>query len=878
MKKGLYSLFISISGLLCATIVPAQNLPVLNPDPAIRQGRLPNGLTYYVATNASLKGHADFALVQKTGSQTDPSFPGRAEALAREALSSLPRIQSPSAKTWLSSHEVLIDESGLVNITSDATVFYFNDISLTTGKNVPDSTLLLLLDIVDRTTAASDEFLDKWYAPSDQAVIISGDVDAASFISKLTSLSYMTPAKKSLPREEYKWEDVDTATFSTSSKDGGNISDVRVSWMLPRAPREYMNTVQPAIYERFVRELGYIVERRVRQDLERRDIPVAEVSCHYKSSAEGPGDEAFTTVVSLLAGKELDAVGALGRTFGSLDAAGASIEEYRIAREVYLQELSALAGISFKKNSDYIDRCVSAFLRNASLASPAEKLNLHISRNVADTTQLRLFHEMAGAMIDESRNLYIDCESAGVALAESQLRNTFYAAWSDSYSNPSSLDAFYEAPDFAWPGYGAKVKLTSTKPDPMSGASIWTYSNGFRVAYKKMATSGKTYWTMALNGGYGSINDIAEGEGAYIADCFELCDIAGIDGRTFKDMLLADGMTMQAKVGLTATLFTGVAPKENTEKAIQALIAISDSRTPDVDAFRAYKASEQLRMEHVKGSRQTRMAAVDSIICPDYRYSWMKSPGKLTDAVMSKADVFYTRQAEKMNDGILILVSDMDEAEVKKLLINYVGAFRTVGSAFRRPSLRYQPVSGASTYTVKGDQESLDVVMSASMPLTMDNYMSAAVSSIVVEQYLSGKLLDTGMYPKVAYNFLIAPQERLSMVVSATPVNDNAFLSYEEPAGLMSTLAVVRGCIAGLAENGVSDALVNSSKQALKSYLADKMKDPQYWSDAIAKRFLDGKDFTTAYAAKIDAVTAEKVRQVMAALNGGTKVEFVVNR
>ena len=272
------------------------------------------------------------------------------------------------------------------------------------------------------------------------------------------------------------------------------------------------------------------------------------------------------------------------------------------------------------------------------------------------------------------------------------------------------------------------------------------------------------------------------------------------------------------------------------------------------------------------------MAAVDSIICPDYRYSWMKSPGKLTDAVMSKADVFYTRQADKMNDGILILVSDMDEAEIKKLLANYVGAFRTVGSAFQRPSLRYQPVSGASTYTVQGDQESIDVVMSASMPLTMDNYMTAAVSAIVMEQFLSGKLLDSGMYPKVTYNFLIAPQERLSMVVSATPVKDNAFLSSEDPAGLLETLAVVRGCIAGSAEKGVSDALVNSSKQALKSYLADKMKDPLYWNDAIAKRFLDGKDFTTSYAARIDAVNAEKVRQMIAALNGGTKVEFVVNR
>ncbi len=66
MKKRLLNLSIIISGLLLAINVPAQNLPVMTPDPAIKQGKLPNGLTYYVVANPSAKGYADFALVQKT--------------------------------------------------------------------------------------------------------------------------------------------------------------------------------------------------------------------------------------------------------------------------------------------------------------------------------------------------------------------------------------------------------------------------------------------------------------------------------------------------------------------------------------------------------------------------------------------------------------------------------------------------------------------------------------------------------------------------------------------------------------------------------------------------------------------------------------------
>ena len=62
----------------------------------------------------------------------------------------------------------------------------------------------------------------------------------------------------------------------------------------------------------------------------------------------------------------------------------------------------------------------------------------------------------------------------------------------------------------------------------------------------------------------------------------------------------------------------------------------------------------------------------------------------------------------------------------------------------------------------------------------------------------------------------------------------------------------------------------------MKNLIAQKMNDPKYWVDAIAKRYVDGKDFSTSYQAKIDAVNADKVKLLILALNSGSKVEFVV--
>ena len=44
---------------------------------------------------------------------------------------------------------------------------------------------------------------------------------------------------------------------------------------------------------------------------------------------------------------------------------------------------------------EYLDRCINAFMYNASLASPKERLAFHLSRNLPDTMRCRLFNDIA---------------------------------------------------------------------------------------------------------------------------------------------------------------------------------------------------------------------------------------------------------------------------------------------------------------------------------------------------------------------------------------------------------------------------------------------------------------------------------------------------
>ena len=89
-------------------------------------------------------------------------------------------------------------------------------------------------------------------------------------------------------------------------------------------------------------------------------------------------------------------------------------------------------------------------------------------------------------------------------------------------------------------------------------------------------------------------------------------------------------------------------------------------------------------------------------------------------------------------------------------------------------------------------------------------------------------------------------------------------------------LGLVRSALSDMAQKGVDASKLSEYKARLKNEIAVEMNDPSYWTTAIALRHLDGKDLSTDYASKIDAVTVEKVEAMLSSLVSGSKVEYVI--
>jgi hypothetical protein len=147
MKSGFRQIFTLLTLLLFSITVPAQDIPVLPDDPSVLKGVMPNGMSYYLISNAGVAGVADFALVQRTGRKTAPdSIASRSVEAARESLAYLPRLKDSSPHSYLSRHGVAPGNEGYVKVTDDATIFRFRDVTLS-GTEVLDSTILVLMDM-----------------------------------------------------------------------------------------------------------------------------------------------------------------------------------------------------------------------------------------------------------------------------------------------------------------------------------------------------------------------------------------------------------------------------------------------------------------------------------------------------------------------------------------------------------------------------------------------------------------------------------------------------------------------------------------------------------------------------------------------------------
>lgn len=773
MKLRLSKIITIAAGVFFTTIMPAQELSLLPQDPAVKCGVLPNGLSCYVKANASSEGIADFALVRR-------------------------------------------------DYTGNETVLSLEDV-LTSAEQSVDSTLLLIMKQVEADAV-----------PADQAVVVSGDVDAASVIMKLKYMSLMIASSAPSPLPDYKWEGDGKLNVSSVRDTLKGLSTVRCEWNAARAPWEYMNTVQSAIYEKAVWEMGKVAQMWIRRNLRELGVPVADVMFRYSGNVRGVVDEKLAVEVTVALRDEMVAENQMLAVLSALDQGNVADSDLLLAENEYMLSLERLSGRPVIDNGEYVRMCTDAFLYNRPLSGARERLGYFVSKDVPARSRKKIFTGIVSALLDvASLTDTVAKVSSGIMLSDT----------------------------LALPGMGVKQKVKSSRKDPFSGGVVWTFANGFKVIYKKMPTGRTLYYSLSLNGGYANVDDLCRGEGAYMSDFIDNSWICGMRGREFKDLLQLSGMTMKSRVNLHNTVISGQVKDRNAGLMMKGILAVAGGCKVDTASVKYYVESERLSQLVHKG-KDVR-AALDSLMCPGYRYTSFKTEEGLQESTFDKAEILFESLVFKMNDGILVIVGDMSESELKKLLQMYVGGFKVKSVASRRPSLQYRPMSSWMEYSVEGYRNAAVVAVSGMVPMTASNHFAAEIAAMMMERKVKERFADRNIAVRLSYARNIYPDERFSIFVMM-----EGDCSQEDAAEIRKVL--------GECSRDLDERIIQAYKNYVKNAYALQMQNPEYWMRVIPLRHMEGKDFTTGYAAKIDAVTTAQVKDIFKTLEDGAGVEYII--
>ena len=429
-----------------------------------------------------------------------------------------------------------------------------------------------------------------------------------------------------------------------------------------------------------------------------------------------------------------------------------------------------------------------------------------------------------------------------------------------------------------------KARLKQTVTEPVTGGELWTFANGMRVIYKRStAVKGMFSYGFLLNGGFADVPDLAQGEGGFIADMLALNDIGGTTGASFLKMLESNGISFSPSVSLTDFRVEGRAPSSRLQLLLKSLLTLSRERAVNADAYGYYRACERLRLSMDRRQHDGIHAVVDSIMCPDYRYMAGKRPYGLTDDLPQRAAEYFDGIFSSCNDGVLVLVGDLDPYMLKKVLPRYMGGFMTGGMHSTRPQVDFNLRSGWSTYTVEArdsvvgsGEPCITVAESAMLPFTPERYFSFRVAAMELRKHLAGALAGTGMYAEVSDELELFPAERLSLRIVCRPASEDGLPSDVVPEDPLRVLGVLRSALAAFTAEGPAAASLASSKAALLSVLDTSVTDPAFLTEAAMMRYSAGKDMVTGYKSKVGAVTPASVKEVLSALDSGSKVEYVV--
>lgn len=920
--------------LMAASAASAQlhAVPDIPVDTAVRIGRLENGLTYYIRHNNWPEHRANFYIAQKVGSiQEEESQRGLAHFLEHMAFNGSDNFQGNGLISYLESVGVQFGADLNAYTSIDQTVYNIDNVP-TARQSVLDSCLLILRDWstgltldpeeIDkergviheewrmRTSASSRmfernlpalypgskygerypiglmsvvdnfspqelrDYYEKWYHPSNQGIIVVGDVDVDHTEAVIRELfSPISNPENAAPVVSEPVPDTAEPIVIIDKDKEQRTSSVSVMFKHEAFPDSLKQTMLFLTYSYMRGAALSMLDRRLSEIAQQADCP-------FVGASAGDGPYIFAKTKGALSldamPREMDrmneALKAVMVETRRVAEHGFTATEYNRYKADYQSSLERAYNNREKRtNSQFYGQCRGHFLANEPMPSieyryeTMNQLEPMIPLNAINQAAKELF-----GMVEKDSNMVVIsfCNEKegnpyptreGLLKAISDARTAEVSAYVDNVKDEPLIARLPK------PG-----KIKKEKRNDQFDYTELQLSNGVTVLLKKTDFQKEQVMLSGDGPGGESLYGPADYRNLQLLNQAISASGLGNFSNTELNKALA-GKIASAGVHLSNRHMGahGSSTPKDTETMLQLLYLYFTSISKDEASYQ--KLISQLEVQLKNRALSPDVALSDSLTATLYGHNPRLEPMTLE----ALKDVSYDRMLQIARERLasargwtFYIVGNFDEATIRPLVCQYLGSLPAKGKPAKCEDVK-RLVRGKVSNIFERKQETPKctaymVWFNEDMPWTLEGSIQADMAGQILRMVYTKEIREeaSAAYSVGAQGAFVRNDERQNaQLIAVCPM---------QPEKRDTAMLLLQEAVDNFAVKCTQERL-DKVKEVMLKRADDAVKQNTYWHNVMQSWHEYGTDTHTDYKTLIEAQTPEKVaafvKQVVAAGN-----------
>jgi zinc protease len=910
-------------------------------DPALRSGKLENGLTYYIRHNKMPEERAEFYIVHNAGSmQEEENQRGLAHFLEHMAFNGTKNFPSRKGiQDYAESIGMRMGENMNAYTGFDETVYMLMDVPVT-REGIIDSCLLILhdwssfllleddaiekergvvreewrtgrtaqlrmweqqlpemfpgskygsrlpigsIDVINNFKG--DELRDyykKWYRPDLQAVIIVGDIDVDRVEEKIKRMFSDIPAPVNpAPVEPASVPDNSVPLISIAKDKEMTNMTLSLYYKHEKLPSSLRGTIADFITGYTKTVISLIMSERFSEIVRKANPP-------FVSAYAGDGDYFVSRTKGAWTTTAIVKPGELNRAFSALVAEtervrkhGFTEAEYERAKENILASYESTWKDRDKlPNSSFAQEYVRNFTEGECI--PGIETEYEIIRQIVPGFPLEGIHQYV-------RNLFNETESEqniAISLSGPDKEDLAYPGKNELFqmfraATRAGVTAKEEEsvskiliPTLPRPG-----KITEERDDPLFGATVYTLSNGVRVAVKQTDFKNDQILMTATSPGgttlFGDDKDIWNLK--VINNTIMLGGLGEFSATNLRKALAGKNISCSAGIGVDSENLNGSVSPSDLKTLFELIYLQFTGMRIDDEAYASFE--ERVKSQLENHALNPMIAFSDTLT--DLAYNRNPRNSRLKASDFDKIDYhrtidMYNERYGDASDFIFTFTGSIDKDSLRPLLEQYLATLPSLNRNEKADEKMVTPFQKGKmknhfSRQLETPKSSAALMYTGVMPYHLKNVILSQLLSHILDMVYMEQIRD---YASASYGI------QTTVDIRKFPEGRTSIQIYfdTDPARCDDVVRIVKSELERIAKEGPRQMHLDKSHANILKARAELKKQNDYWLGVLDTYYYYDFDVHTAYENIMESITADDVKSFTKEfLDQGNEIEVVMS-